>query len=457
MSRDMNISEMGLKLIKAYEGYRPVDRELVTGQRVVGYGHRLYADDAVHMSKDDAEAQLRRDLEPFEDMINENVHAPLSQGQFDALCSLAFNIGPKAFLKSDTVRAINNGRILDAASSFDVWRKCEIQGKTYVVDALLRRRTAEKSLFLRTDSGRAFPASRIDLPPVEDQALALISTEDALPLFTENDANGIVGSAPYSTALSPLNPTRRREDGPAGGLSYSETPWDSDEGDDNTLDLDLADAIEESAPEGDDIASDTATQRASTLIAKAASELNEKLDSLIDDAGRETDDVDNIWPEKLITADTPDVEPPSTVVPFNRRRTEDHVVDMAESELSETDEFRSVLDATPPLSLSEREPDLIIDDLAADDAMREGANSAAKYIEISEPELPNDGAAGLTYWMTLLSGFALLGASLMALYKGVEGWLNGWGPLLTFAGVIVGGMLILAAIYYAIRSGLSGR
>ena len=41
MGRHLNISDMGLKLIKAYEGYRPVDRTLVSGQRVVGYGHRL--------------------------------------------------------------------------------------------------------------------------------------------------------------------------------------------------------------------------------------------------------------------------------------------------------------------------------------------------------------------------------------------------------------------------------
>ena len=96
MSQKLKISETGLKLIKAFEGYRPVDRELVTGQRIVGYGHRLYSEDAVIMDKSEAEEVLRSDLEPFEDMINSEVHAPLSQSQFDALCSFAFNIGPKA-------------------------------------------------------------------------------------------------------------------------------------------------------------------------------------------------------------------------------------------------------------------------------------------------------------------------------------------------------------------------
>jgi len=85
MSQDLAISGTGLKLIKAFEGYRPVDRELISGQRIVGYGHRLYSEDAVMMNKGDAEKTLLSDLEPFEDMINSEVHAPMTQSQFDVL------------------------------------------------------------------------------------------------------------------------------------------------------------------------------------------------------------------------------------------------------------------------------------------------------------------------------------------------------------------------------------
>ena len=189
MDDKLKISDTGLKLIKAYEGYRPVDRELITGQRIVGYGHRLYNENAVRMTKAEAEETLRIDLEPFEDMINTEVHAPLTQSQFDALCSFAFNIGPRAFLTSDTLRALNNGRPLDAANGFDIWRKSQISGKTYVVEALMRRRTAEKALFLRTEGD--LPAGREDLPPIEDTTIKGLSTEDALPVFSSDDANGL--------------------------------------------------------------------------------------------------------------------------------------------------------------------------------------------------------------------------------------------------------------------------
>lgn len=170
MSAALKISDVGLRLIKAYEGFRPVDVELVSGQRVAGYGHRVMNGENIHLSEKKAEKLLLRDLAPFEAMINDSIFAPLTQSQFDALCSLAYNIGPKKFLESDVVRALNNGRVLDAANGFDVWRKGQINGESYVVDALVRRRTAEKVLFLRP-SLRAVRAPRVDLEAMADGAL----------------------------------------------------------------------------------------------------------------------------------------------------------------------------------------------------------------------------------------------------------------------------------------------
>lgn len=196
MSTALTISEVGLRLIKAYEGFRAVDVELVSGQRVAGYGHRVMSGESLHLSEKQAEKLLKRDLAPFEAMINDSIYAPLSQSQFDALCSLAYNIGPKKFLESDVVRALNNGRVLDAANGFDVWRKGQINGESFVVDALVRRRTAEKVLFLRP-SLRAVRAPRVDLETAADDTLIGVTTAAPARVFEDS---GFVPTVNYEAA-----------------------------------------------------------------------------------------------------------------------------------------------------------------------------------------------------------------------------------------------------------------
>jgi len=300
MGRQFDISDMGLRLIKAYEGYRPVDRTLVSGQRVVGYGHRLMNEEEMVLSKAQAEDLLKDDLAPFIDMINENVHAPLSQSQFDALVSFAYNIGPKAFLKSDMLRALNNGRPLDAANGFDIWRKSEIDGKIYVVDALMRRRTAEKALFLRPE-GRPVSAPTVDLPPIEDETIALLSTEDALPVFTADEAAGIVAAAPYSAEPAQY---RRREDGLAGSLMLSEVFDESDEFEDTLAD----DMPFDTDPLEGDLNLKQEDTRPS-LIAVEDKKLKDRLEALIEDVKSDQKSVDREdWPESLIKTEVVETE-----------------------------------------------------------------------------------------------------------------------------------------------------
>jgi len=167
MTHKFTVSDLGLRLIKAYEGYRGQSRAMETGPNVVGYGHRLADQDAIELTREEADVLLREDILPVEDLVNEAVFAPLTQGQFDALCSLAYNIGADAFMKSGVLKAINNGRPIEAANGFDVWRKGRVGGQSYIIDALVRRRTAEKALFLKPEY-RSVTSPRDSLPPQAD-------------------------------------------------------------------------------------------------------------------------------------------------------------------------------------------------------------------------------------------------------------------------------------------------
>ena len=466
MSQNLTISDTGLKLIKAFEGYRPVDRELITGQRIVGYGHRLYSEEAVIMNKGEAETTLRTDLEPFEDMINTEVHAPITQSQFDALCSFAFNIGPKAFLQSDTLRALNNGRPLDAANGLDVWRKSEIAGKTYVVDALMRRRTAEKSLFLRTE--RDLPAGREDLPPVEDTTIKGLSTEDALPVFTEDDASGIVATAPYTAMVAPA---RRREDGPAGALQLSELDIVEDAAlpvlndpieeisTDIAFDLDEVDAPDLSQIDedvSDDIEVDEPRQ---SPIAAAATDIVARLDALIEDADTRFEDRDADWPESLIRAETPLDEAEQETAELDiDRSAQANVIDL---NTRTTRPIETLSDAPaeikgelPLVEEAQQKPVMVIDELAQDDAFRARTDSASKYIETHAPQtVPQvvEKTSGLGLWIPVILGFILLGAAGGTMIRGSEALLGAWGPIIAFTGFVIGIGLILAGIYAALR------
>ena len=492
-SHGLTLSATGLKLIKAYEGYRPVDRNLVTGQRVIGYGHRLYDEAPAQISKKEAEDLLKSDLQAFEDMINENVHAPLSQGQFDALVSFAYNIGPKAFLASDTLRALNNGRPLDAANGLDVWRKSTIDGKTYVVDALMRRRTAEKALFLRLDN-KPRPASGVDLPPVRDDDAAKLETEDDIPTFTNDPAAGIVKRTPLDAKQTP---SRRREDGPAGILMLSEVidtsdfeetyeedsdkPWFESNPNSEPDETDIWQSDEFSLPEDSSESQERETLSSSkSVIAEAAADISDRLDALIDKARDEDLSDDNDWPESLIQGQDPeaskrgDEESVSKSVSSGKDLDEDNgsnlvvfpgsTVETDESDSSETTKVTRRVPTKAEIEAAIFEPANMDDEKQAEsdittmpneEAEPTVSNSASRYIERHAP--PDESAetqSNLGFWMIMLTGFLLLGASAAAYLRGAEGLLGEYGPLIILSGLFIGAMMILGAAYYAIRRAL---
>ncbi len=166
MTPRLKISRAGLELIKGFEGYRRRAVRMADGQWTVGYGHIKSARDGSDVTPEDAEALLLYDLQEVEIAINDGVLAPLTQHQYDALVSFAFNIGLDNFRRSAVLRRLNEGRVLQAACAMELWRKARVDGEDIVVDALVRRRATEKSLFLTPPGGSvAAPSSEIRPEP----------------------------------------------------------------------------------------------------------------------------------------------------------------------------------------------------------------------------------------------------------------------------------------------------
>ena len=399
---------------------------------------------------------LLHDLAPFEDMINENVFGSVTQGQFDALVSLAFNIGPRAFLDSDVLKAVNAGRPLDAANAFDQWRKAEVAGQTYVIDALVRRRTAEKALFLRPGEGASQPrAPGTDLEPSRDGA---VPGELDGPTLGLTEAGKLVGDAPYELSRLIVDLPergRRRDDGPVGELAESVTvarPVLAD-----LVDIELTEELAEDdtgfaaldeviAPEGDEVANDALP---ASPIAEAAEEIRGRLDALIDAPEADAEVVDVEFPESLIRPVNEDVTGDAGKV------LEEDLFEDADAKViafpTRTDE--PTLFAEPV-----EEPAVVIDTLEQDEAMRSrdkplvrdgNWNGTVGTPERREP-------TGWPFAALIMVGGALFGAGAMAWRRGVETVAGLDGPLVSLAAVLVGGLILLAGLLYLLKTLLEG-
>ena len=145
----MSVSNKGVDLICEFEGKRLVAYDDGVGVWTIGFGTIKYPN-GVRVKKgdtctlDQAKEYMRHDLIEFEHTVNSSVKVPLNQNQFDALVSLAYNIGSNAFKSSTLVKKLNTGDYQGAADQFNVW--INAGGKR--MQGLVNRRDREKLLFL---------------------------------------------------------------------------------------------------------------------------------------------------------------------------------------------------------------------------------------------------------------------------------------------------------------------
>ncbi|MGB5631478.1 MAG: glycoside hydrolase family protein, partial [Waterburya sp.] len=144
----MRISQEGINVIKKFEGCKLKTYRDTGGIPTIGYGHTgSDVRSGQCISKQEAENLLRKDVERFEKAVNTEVKVSLSQNQFDALVSFAFNVGQGNLRTSTLLRKLNHSDYQGAAQEFPRWCK-DSQGHELL--GLKRRRETEKELFLKT-------------------------------------------------------------------------------------------------------------------------------------------------------------------------------------------------------------------------------------------------------------------------------------------------------------------
>ena len=142
----MNIGPQGIALIKSYEqcrlqAYMPTADDVPT----IGWGHTRGVAMGDTCTQAEADAWFLEDIAWVEDCVNRAVTSQLEQPEFDALCSLCFNIGCRAFSGSTLVKRLNSADY-EIANEFAKWNKQS--GKELA--GLTKRRAAEAALFEET-------------------------------------------------------------------------------------------------------------------------------------------------------------------------------------------------------------------------------------------------------------------------------------------------------------------
>lgn len=150
----MRLSQNGVNFIKSHEALRLKAYQDSKGVWTIGWGHTKGVKPGDVITRAQAEQFIRDDFAWVERILNADLvtgrDKPLvTQNEFDALCSLVFNIGSNAYLDSTVRRKIKQGDKMAAARAFKMW----VYSNHKFVQGLANRRADEVRLFLQ--SGQA--------------------------------------------------------------------------------------------------------------------------------------------------------------------------------------------------------------------------------------------------------------------------------------------------------------
>jgi lysozyme len=141
----MQIGTRGISLIQGYENcrltaYLPTSHDVWT----IGWGTTgPEVHEGLTITQETADMWFARDLAKFSTGVAGMLRHPPSQLQFDAMVSLAYNIGLGNFDGSTVRRRHNEGKYAEAEAAFALWNK----QKGKVLRGLVRRRADEAKLY----------------------------------------------------------------------------------------------------------------------------------------------------------------------------------------------------------------------------------------------------------------------------------------------------------------------
>ena len=148
----MKIDKTGLDLIAEFEGLRLKPYLCSAGVPTIGYGSTFYENGSkvkltdMPITKLRADQLLRNTADKFAEKVAVLITKPVTQNQFNALVSFAFNVGIGALRNSTLLKKVNvNPNDTTIKSEFLRWNKAG--GR--VVNGLTKRREKEALIYFK--------------------------------------------------------------------------------------------------------------------------------------------------------------------------------------------------------------------------------------------------------------------------------------------------------------------
>ena len=146
----MRLNQTGYNLIKEFEGLSLKPYKCSAGVPTIGYGSTYY-ENGIRVQMSDApitgaraEVLLKHIADKFAQKVANLLKKPVTQNQFNALVSFAFNVGSGALASSTLLKLVNtNPNDAMIAKQFLRWNKAN--GKT--IQGLTNRRIKESALY----------------------------------------------------------------------------------------------------------------------------------------------------------------------------------------------------------------------------------------------------------------------------------------------------------------------
>jgi lysozyme len=146
----MKLNDKGYNLIKEFEGLSLKPYKCSAGISTIGYGNTFYENGTkvkmtdAPITKERAETLFKSLADKFAVKVVPLIKKPITQNQFNALVSFAYNVGVTALSNSTLLKLVNNNpNDANIAKEFLKWNKVN----KVPIQGLTNRRIKESSLY----------------------------------------------------------------------------------------------------------------------------------------------------------------------------------------------------------------------------------------------------------------------------------------------------------------------